>query len=82
MSLNKSISKMNINNEQMDLEDKLLNSDTESSSSGAGSMGSSASACLSIEVAREEMINILKEILDSQSTLCTKGDLKDYSQKI
>lgn len=72
---------MEILNLNLDMEDDLLKTDSESSQSTVVSIGCSENKALpSVQIARDELMDLLKEIRDSQSSLCTKSDLHDYSQ--
>lgn len=66
-----------------DTENELLKSESGSSLNTIVSSGSTSNvAAVNIDEAKMEMIKLLKEIRDSQSTQCTKKDLHDYSQTI
>lgn len=72
-----------------DTESDLLMSDTENSQKNGSSVTqvllsstTSEPVMQNVQLAKNEMLSLLKGIRDSQSSLCTKIDLREYGQSI
>lgn len=73
----------NILNLNADTDNELMKSDSESSqNTDASSNSSNGAKTPSIQMATSEMMSLLKENRDSQSSQCTKDDLLEYSRTI
>lgn len=66
-----------------DTDSDVLKSDSESSQKAVAQLANRQKHPLpDIQLAKDEMLSLLKEIRDSQSSLCTKDDLQEYGLSI
>ncbi len=66
----------------IDTENEMLKSNSESSERSVALRNSVETRKSSLELANANMMTLLKEIREYQSTLCTKNDLQTYSLTI